>query len=726
MQAVDNRFSAENAAKIVSTVLAGNSPHPVDSAANDAVRGRIVGLLHQFGYEPDVEESTSCREGSSFVCARVKNVTAMLPGRERGQLITLVAHYDSVRSGPGVSDDGSSVAVLLEVARMLKALPPGRHGVLFVFTDGEEAGLLGARAFIRDDVRVPDIAAVINLEARGTSGQSFLFETGASSGWLVRAFTHSARRPSTNSTVSSIYRLMPNDTDLTVFKSRSMRGLNFAFGENVGYYHTGHDDLGSLDLGSLQHQGDNAYDLVLALRDEVFPARDITGNLIYTDILGIGVVSWTTPTGWLLWIASLVGLGVAHRRLRRSKLNGHGDVVRGLLLVPLSVLLAVTVAYVLTLVLATVSGGLPAWHTAQLPNRWFLWLSTLLAVLSLQHRFARGAEPLGLWFGVGYAWVFLDLLAMIWLPGTSYLFAMPAMVTALIAIAISLAQIRVGELPLLAPLPALPAFVLLLPIVFLIEIMLGFNTLAGVIGMAALLGLASSFAIPLLAASTPSRGLGYLALGAVAVIIASGVLSISAPSFSSSQPKSVNVLYIQNAQGNAYLVSSKITATASMMRSMGRGASVREVVPELKTKFLAVPVASASLSPARISILDEHQVADGIQLTMALNADIGTDGIEILFPKTMHLRSLETDGQRKDYAMTSGKIGDYDSFVCIGESCRSRTLTVVFSSRATQPVVLQRLAQLPALANDLVKARNEEAVAQQDGDRAVVVDRIRL
>ena len=725
-KAADSRFSAASGVKIVATLLAGNTPHPVDSTANDAVRERLVGLLRQYGYQPEVQDATSCREEFGFICARVKNITATLPGREPGQLIMLSAHYDSVRAGPGASDDISSVAVLLELARALKTLPPATHGVLFVFTDGEEAGTLGAKAFVRNNVLKQDIAADINLEARGTSGQSTLFETGIASGWLVRNFAESARRPSGNSTLSALYQLMPNDTDLTVFKSQGMHGLNFAFGENYGYYHTAHDDLDSLNLGSFQQQGDNAFDLVLRLRDEVFPPAQAADNLIYTDILGMGVVRWTNTTGWLLWLAALVGLGFAHRRIRSAVPNGDRGALRGFMLVFLTVFLAAAVAYVLTLILTLVAGGTPAWHTAQLPNRFVLWLSTLLVALAAQRRFARGAEPLGLWFGVGYAWVLLGLLTMIWLPGTSYLFVVPALVAAIVAIVFALVRPKVSELPWPVLLPALSAFILLLPIVFLIEIMLGFNTIVGVIAMAALVGLASTFVIPLLAASAPLRGLRYGIWAVVVVLIGSAVFSIGAPRFASTQPKTVNVLYIQNTPDEAYLVSSKTAATAAMIQSMGREASVRAVVPELNAKFLAVPVTSAKLSPARFSIVEQHPVANGTQLTLALDADVGTDGIELLFPKAMHLRSLETDGQRKDYATSANKGGDYDLFVCVGESCRSRTLTIVFADRSAQPIVIQRLAQLPAQADNLVKARNEGAVAQQDGDQAVIVDRIHL
>ncbi|MDE2150286.1 MAG: M20/M25/M40 family metallo-hydrolase, partial [Gammaproteobacteria bacterium] len=81
-----------------------------------------------------------------MVCGPVNDVIATLPGREDAALL-LVAHYDSVPAGPGVGDDLSGVATMLEIARALRAGPTPQASVIFLFSDGEEEGLLGASAF---------------------------------------------------------------------------------------------------------------------------------------------------------------------------------------------------------------------------------------------------------------------------------------------------------------------------------------------------------------------------------------------------------------------------------------------------------------------------------------------------------------------------------------------------------------------------------------------------
>ena len=81
--------------------------------------------------------------------ARASNVIADLPGRQSG-VVLLGGHLDSVASGPGINDNGSGSALVLEVARQARRLHVRpRHGLRFAFWGGEELGLLGSGATCR-------------------------------------------------------------------------------------------------------------------------------------------------------------------------------------------------------------------------------------------------------------------------------------------------------------------------------------------------------------------------------------------------------------------------------------------------------------------------------------------------------------------------------------------------------------------------------------------------
>src|SRR4029078_4374763 len=79
---------------------------------------------------------------------RTANVVATLKGTVNPELIYVVSsHYDSVAVGPGARDDSSGTAALLETARLL-ARHPQPATIIFASFTGEEAGLLGSRAFV--------------------------------------------------------------------------------------------------------------------------------------------------------------------------------------------------------------------------------------------------------------------------------------------------------------------------------------------------------------------------------------------------------------------------------------------------------------------------------------------------------------------------------------------------------------------------------------------------
>jgi len=68
-------------------------------------------------------------------------------GPAKGPVVMAGAHLDSVPGGPGINDNGSGVAALLEIARTFGARPPGR--VRLAFWGAEEEGLIGSRRYVR-------------------------------------------------------------------------------------------------------------------------------------------------------------------------------------------------------------------------------------------------------------------------------------------------------------------------------------------------------------------------------------------------------------------------------------------------------------------------------------------------------------------------------------------------------------------------------------------------
>ncbi|MCJ7815580.1 MAG: M20/M25/M40 family metallo-hydrolase, partial [Xanthomonadales bacterium] len=226
--APDVVFSSVRAEAILDNLLQERMPHVSGSASNTVVRNRIVAQLESFGYTPEFQTRFHCNPmfGS---CSPVENIIAVKPGVEGKNAVLLTAHYDSGWTGPGAADDGAGVAAILEIARMAADFPPFTNDIIFLFSDAEENGLIGADAFAQHHPLFGKVKAVINLEARGSAGPSALFETGEGNRGLIRLFSKNVERPVGNSLVYEMYKRMPNDTDYTVYKRKGVMGANFAF-----------------------------------------------------------------------------------------------------------------------------------------------------------------------------------------------------------------------------------------------------------------------------------------------------------------------------------------------------------------------------------------------------------------------------------------------------------------------------------------------------------------
>src|SRR6202011_5304326 len=111
------------------------------------------------------------------------------------------------------------------------------------------------------------VAASINVDNRGTSGRSYLFETSRHNRWLMPLIARSLPHPSASSFFFNLYELIPNDTDLSVIKRAGLAGINFACIGHVAHYHTPLDNLRHVTPSTVQDHGDHILDMTRALAD---------------------------------------------------------------------------------------------------------------------------------------------------------------------------------------------------------------------------------------------------------------------------------------------------------------------------------------------------------------------------------------------------------------------------------------------------------------------------
>src|SRR5205823_12140263 len=175
---------------------------PYTTLFRSRVRRYIIGELGALGISAEVQTAevvpAQGAEGWPVPAARVQNIVARVPGTSNSRALMLAAHYDSVPTGPGASDDAAGVAALLETLRALKSSPPLKNDLVVVFSDAEELGLVGAHAFADEHPWMKDVGLVLNFEARGAGGPSLMFETSDACNTTATTRSHSRAASATS------------------------------------------------------------------------------------------------------------------------------------------------------------------------------------------------------------------------------------------------------------------------------------------------------------------------------------------------------------------------------------------------------------------------------------------------------------------------------------------------------------------------------------------------
>ncbi|WP_176560346.1 M28 family peptidase [Brevibacillus dissolubilis] len=422
-------FSAERAREKLKQIAA--KPHPIGSEQHSVVHDYIVSELNQLNIPVETQETTSSRLADWGVhqIGQIRNIMGRLEGTGDGPAILVAAHYDTDPFSPGANDDGIAVSAMLETIRALKAGPALQQDVIFLFTDGEEVGLLGAQAFIQEHRWSKEIGMVFNFEARGSSGPSILFETGEGNHGIMNEFAQAVPDPVAYSFLSDMYSRLSNDTDLTVFKRNGVTGLNFAFVDGYFAYHTPLDNIEHVDMSTFQHHGSTMLSLLQSFGNkERTVAAERDNNATYFNVLNTLVItyslSWTIPltvlafllVGWVFWLGLQKGALTVKKVLFGFFLNGSSMVM---------VYLLITGVWKLLQLFYESPDALlndPDFSYPYVLGLLFLTGSVFYGLFLWQQKLA-GFQNLAM--GMYVWWLLLVLSTNIFLPGAHYLFVWP-------------------------------------------------------------------------------------------------------------------------------------------------------------------------------------------------------------------------------------------------------------------------------------------------------------
>lgn len=694
-------FDSDRAFARLQRILADRIPHPVDSDANDRVRERLIAELRAAGLQPRVTDTITCNnyaDSRSVNCARVRNVVATV-GPAQGSHLLLVSHYDSSGAAPGAADDGIGVASMVEIAALIRGQQL-RRPVTFLFNEGEETGLNGARAFLDSDPAAPHVDTLINLEARGTEGPAVMFETSRPNGTAIAAFAAGSGRPFASSLSTDFYRLIPNSTDVAVFEGQPWTILNYAIIGNETHYHSAGDDLPNLDRRSLHHMGSEALGVVRAVA--VDGVAQATGEQIYADFYGLFLVVIPLILGLIILALTILFFAVLGWR---AKVLG-----RPLLTVVAALLGSGLIAFAADWLTGLARAG-DYWRGYPLITFAFMYIVALssasAALLVLGKRADRAQLRIAAWL----LFVIVGGLACLAAPGAAIYFIFPPL---LVPLGILLTRLH----PAAARIGAIAAAVLLLltmaEILHLIELLL----IDGPYWILAPLAVLAT--LPLLIETRPDGAVRPLLGGGIAVAAVAWAAVLLAPRGTADRQQLFTIEYVRDDSAR-WAVSNKRVALPDAFEAMGEW-ELTEIPYSSRSRWTLTAPNLPVPTPAVAAAATPTQEGRRVVLTLRPN---GSEAVALRLPPEIRLLRAGLPGQA--LAVGRGGEGSPNWVRCVGRSCDGIRLELLIGG--TDPVEAQLIGTrsgLPAQAQPLVAARPANSRPQYGPDATITIARVRL
>ncbi len=231
-----------------------------------AERFRGVGLEPAGDSPAGFFQSWTADVGAPLGKITLKNVVGVLPGTRpdwAGQSVVVGAHYEHLGHGwpdvraadqgkvhAGADDNASGVAVMLELARVLRERGPQERSIVFVAFTAEEAGKLGSQHYVDNATRFPPekIMGMVNLDTVGRLGDRELLVIGAGS---AREWVHIFRGAGfvTGVPVKSVSREL-DSSDQASFAAAGVPAVQLFSGPHQDYHRPG-DTADKVDAAGL-------------------------------------------------------------------------------------------------------------------------------------------------------------------------------------------------------------------------------------------------------------------------------------------------------------------------------------------------------------------------------------------------------------------------------------------------------------------------------------------
>jgi len=706
-------FSAYRAIDIIHNVLSNNKPHPVNSIENIHVRDNIINILKQYGYQPKIQKKKICKSEHGFVtCMVVENIIAIRLG-ESNKAIMLAAHYDSLGAGVGASDNGSGVGVILEIARIFKQKKL-KNSLILLFSDAEEEGLMGATAFVKELPVEQDIAVVLNLETRGTTGMSVMFETSSNNHWLIEILSKALKNPVANSAFYEAYKLMPNSTDFAIFKKQGIAGLNFAYADYVSRYHTSNDSLEYLDSSSIQHHGDNIHSMTSVLLDmELSNKSNLDAS--YIDIFSEKIVYWPKSYSLYLSISSLLVVLLSVLNFYRANLIRVKEILWSsttILLYSITVSLS---GFLLMYLLSFIHNTSIVWFSYGKPIAAMLWFLSFMLMFIFSKQLSSRVSVHALISSIWIIYSLITIIISVVLPGVEPIFIVTLIPASIILFIISIVKENKYFLSLnyLVILQSLIMALFWFPLSVIMIIMFGYSTgLAVVIPSIFIL-------LPiwhLLSTSSIKLRIPIL------VFIFSLSITFFIPIFTHDSQQPLNFVHVSNIDTGSKLLMLESPMTKPPQYILQNNYNrVEHIIPWNKDSIYWASQSNISTGLApKLTLLKRKIIGESQELTFEIKSLRNAYVMILHIPESAKVNTILISDTGKYLKFDTPRNGQ-NAFICVGIACNGQKFTISLPISGPVNYVLEDISiGLEQYIMDVEKFHGDFTAAYFVGDRSKI------
>ena len=649
-ESVATEFSAERAYQHLEVIA--QQPRRLYQPYYNECRDYFIRELEKLGLEVEIQESTAHHTSACVNYSSVENIITRIYGTSDSQDSILIdGHFDSEPFvSPGAQDDGSAVAIMLEIARALKSGEPLSNDVILLFSSAHEPGNMGATAFITEHPWAEDVKLAINLEGGG-DGKAILLDTNPDNGWLIEQYAKAYQKSLSNSTV--VYLRFPNTDFAEVFRPAGYSGfdINNVMGSPVKG-HTRLDNLERIHLRDIQEYGNTVYALTrhfgnINLRDTK------NGNGIFFSLLGLTTIQYPDYVPRILVAVAVVLFGFVlflGFRKRIISLPGIGIGIAGVLLCVVATVAIINGVWYLITFFHPMYQYL--YNSSYEYNSLFFYISfVIMAVIISYLSFflvgkIRGLSHPDLVMGISTTFLLIALVTNIIFPGLDY-FTVWIALALVIAIGYWFLTFKTSEsristrhlIPFLAA--SLISIILLLPLV-----MFSFGSTPSDLMQYIPAVILIVAVMPVIFQIINRRKVVFLAVFGLAAIVPLAIAL--ADDFRAENPRITHVSHLQDADGGrSFWITQKLYRSglddysSQFVSDSQEIQSIRDYISDYPYDYEAyvTPVEAEMLPAPRLEVL-EDSTTDGIR-TLELHISTMRNAWEISAYKNPDLEVIE-------------------------------------------------------------------------------------